>query len=448
MEIIENTNNALEFINSVNSNLSLANINKSLTSTMNATEVINILNDAFKTLSNAIVLTLSMNSCDFIQAVNTNFEQLIEDSSKSSIKFLHISDIHNLASADAITECKKLMDNDSSIEFTFLTGDYTGYNGSYSNMTEPLKQLNGKLLALNGNHDIYDGFNNKQSNATSYLKGLIENSNVIWGDFKDVASYYYKDISIDTDSKLRIFSMDSYDYQYGIGSKYDTVYSQEQIDWVISKIMELKSSDYFLIAMHEPPVNATIDGPSYNVSGQMDEDIVSLRRVNDFCSSRLWTWDTSFSNGNLFPIIVDAYLNKKNINETIINENSVTKGTISTVKIKYDFSTLESTATFLFYMGGHLHGDMAAYHPKYTEQLILLVDCGSNTTLGQSSDIGTRATDTTAGTRENGKLINQIELDFKKKQIIINRIGQNQALSYNGFTSITRKEIIFPFKKI
>ena len=88
---------------------------------------------------------------------------------------------------------------------------------------------------------------------------------------------------------LSIIALDSYDYQKGIGSKYGTAYSQEQVDWIISKIIELRSTDFFIVAMHEPPVNATIEKPSYNVEGKMDKDIVSLRRTNDFCSSRLWT---------------------------------------------------------------------------------------------------------------------------------------------------------------
>lgn len=403
-------------------------------------QIIYKISNIFKIIINVIILSTLINSCELIDAPKENSELLLP-----TIKFLHISDIHNLSSADAIMECKNIMDNDTTINFTILTGDYTGYDGSYSNMTPALKEINDKLLMLNGNHDVYDGFKNNQANATAYLKEILKNSDVEWGDSKNIASYYYKDYNINGNSKLRIISLDSYDYQKGIGSKYDTAYSQEQVDWIISKIIELRSTDFFIVAMHEPPVNATIEKPSYNVEGKMDKDIVSLRRTNDFCSSRLWTWDTSYSNGNLLPIIVNAYLNKENIVQTVINENSLTKEAFSTVDINYDFSTIGEPATFLFYIGGHLHGDLVAYHPDYPQQLILLVDCASNSTLGQSSDIGDRSTTTSTGTRSDGILINEVDLDFQNKQITVTRRGQNKASSNNGFPEIVREKIKFPF---
>lgn len=403
-------------------------------------QIIYKISNIFKIIKNVIILSALINSCELIDAPKENSELLLP-----TIKFLHISDIHNLPNADAIVECKNITDNDTTINFTILTGDYTGYDGSYSNMTPALKEINDKLLMLNGNHDVYDGFKNNQANATAYLKGILKNSDVEWGDSKNIASYYYKDYNINGNSKLRIISLDSYDYQKGIGSKYDTAYSQEQVDWIISKIIELRSTDFFIVAMHEPPVNAAIEKPSYNVEGKMDKDIVSLRRTNDFCSSRLWTWDTSYSNGNLLPIIVNAYLNKENIVQTVINENSLTKEAFSTVDINYDFSTIGEPATFLFYIGGHLHGDLVAYHPDYPQQLILLVDCASNSTLGQSSDIGDRSTTTSTGTRSDGILINEVDLDFQNKQITVTRRGQNKASSNNGFPEIVREKIKFPF---
>ena len=403
-------------------------------------QIIYKISNIFKIIINVIILSTLINSCELIDAPKENSELLLP-----TIKFLHISDIHNLPNADAIVECKNITDNDTTINFTILTGDYTGYDGSYSNMTPALKEINDKLLMLNGNHDVYDGFKNNQANATAYLKEILKNSDVEWGDSKNIASYYYKDYNINGNSKLRIISLDSYDYQKGIGSKYDTAYSQEQVDWIISKIIELRSTDFFIVAMHEPPVNATIEKPSYNVEGKMDKDIVSLRRTNDFCSSRLWTWDTSYSNGNLLPIIVNAYLNKENIVQTVINENSLTKEAFSTVDINYDFSTIGELATFLFYIGGHLHGDLVAYHPDYPQQLILLVDCASNSTLGQSSDIGDRSTTTSTGTRSDGILINEVDLDFQNKQITVTRRGQNKASSNNGFPEIVREKIKFPF---
>lgn len=443
--MILSTDNAVQFVEKVNLAFSTAGLATRLNDSMNSEQVITALNSAFESLTGRVILTSLMNAIQFIEAVNTNLA-LLNVQDKTILKFLHISDIHNSSNADAIIECKSLMDNDSSLEFTFLTGDYTGYNGSYANLTTAMQNLGSKLLMLNGNHDVYDGFSNNQPRATQFLKSMVTNQDVVWGDSQGVASYYYRDIRLSDTSKLRIISIDSYDYRAGVGSKYDTFYSQDQIDWIVARMLELEPTDYFFIAMHEPPVNAALTGGQYNVSGKMDDDIVALRRSNPFCSARLWVWDTSLSNGNLLPIIVDAYINKKQLGRTIGNKNSETGEFVSFVNLPYGFESIEP-ATFLFYLGGHLHGDFAEYHPTYQQQLILLVDCGNSSTLGNSSDIGTRASDTGAGTRSNGKLINEIELDFVNSYINITRIGQNAAGSFNGFPALVRSSISFPFKK-
>lgn len=443
--MILSTDNAVQFVEKVNLAFSTAGLATRLNDSMNSEQVITVLNSAFESLVGKVVLTSLMNAAQFIEAVNTNLA-LLNVQDKTVLKFLHISDIHNSSNADAITECKSLMDNDSSLEFTFLTGDYTGYNGSYANLTTAMQNLGSKLLMLNGNHDVYDGFSNNQPRATQFLKSVVTNQDVVWGDSQGVASYYYRDIRLSDISKLRIISVDAYDYRAGIGSRYDTVYSQDQIDWIVARMLELESTDYFFIAMHEPPVNASTTNYSYNVSGKMDDDIVALRRSNPFCSARLWVWDTSLSNGNLLPIIINAYMNKGHLAQVIGNKNSDTGEFVSFVNLSYDFESIEP-ATFLFYLGGHLHGDFAEYHPTYQQQLILLVDCGNSSTLGNSSDIGTRTYDTGNGTRSNGKLINEIELDFVNSYINITRIGQNAAGSFNGFPSLVRNSISFPFKK-
>ena len=442
--MILNTDNALQFIEKVNTALSGASISQRLDDTMDANDVISTLNNVFSSYQGRVELTSSMDAEDVILAVNQNISLL--GGGRNSVKFLHISDVHNSANADAITQCKSLLDSDNTLEFAFLTGDYSGYNGSYSNVTTALQSLGQKILMLNGNHDVYDGFSNNQRNATQFLKSIVVNSDVHWGDTNGVASYYYRDVILSSTSKLRIISVDSYDYRLVTGSKYDTIYTQEQVDWVVARMMELRSTDYLIIAMHEPPVNASTIDYSYNVSGKMDDDIVALRRSNPFCSARLWVWDTSLSNGNLFPAIVNAYQNRLLMSTDIPNKDSVTGEMLSYIHCTYDFRSIQPAA-FLFYIGGHLHGDFAEYHPTYQNQLILLVDCANSSTLGNSSDIGARVSDTANGSRGNGILINEVTIDFANRETRISRIGQNAALSYNGFPSITRTNITFPFVK-
>lgn len=346
------------------------------------------------------------------------------------------------------------MDNDSDLAFTILTGDFSSgqYNSGasgYSNMNTPLTNLGAKLLMVNGNHDAWDAFLKSQQAATTYIKGKVTNNEVVWGDSQGVASYWYRDFQLSQTSKLRIIGVDAYEYDTAQGARYDTVYTQAQVNWIAARMMELRSADYLIFAMHEPPVNSTVVDYAYNQQGKMDEDIVAKRRANDFCSARLWVWDTSLTNGILLPLLVKAYQNRQQMGQMLMQRNSETLNDILTLNLGYDF-TQATPAKFLCYLCGHLHGEYAEYHPneQFQDQLILCVDNSNPSTLGSSSDIGTRSSDTASGTRSNGKLINEITLDFQNERITVNRIGQNAALSYNGFPALTRTTIHFPFVKL
>ena len=421
MSIITINDNATQVVGAVN-----AAVPGTLSASDNATQFVTKVNAAM-----GVGLTASDNAAQVVAKVNAF--------TPSSLRFLHISDTHN--SPDSINKAKELMDGNAAYQFTFLTGDYSAQAGGYGAVDAPLKAIGTKMLMLTGNHDIYNTFSSNQANATAYLKTIVTDPSVVWGDSNGVASYWYKDIATPDGGKLRILSMDSYDYRDGTGpgSIYDTIYSQDQVDWFIARIKELTANDYIIIATHEPVVNATITDASfqYNVPGKMDDSCVAKRRVNDFCSARLWVWDTSLTNGAIWPTIMDAYLNKRVLNTTVTNTNSYSGAVLSTLTLSEDFTNI-SPATFLFYMGGHLHGDMCSYHPDFPEQLILLVDDGNPSTLGNSSDIRTRS---------NGIMVNDITLNFASKTIKVERIGNNAAESYNGFPALTRTSIMFPFVK-
>lgn len=412
--------NATQVIEAIN-----AAVPGTISASDNATQVIGSVNAAM-----GVGLTASDNATQVVAKVNSF--------NPSRLRFLHISDTHN--SPDSINKAKELMDGNAAYLFTILTGDYSSQSGGYGAVDAPLKAIGTKILMLTGNHDIYDTFANNQPNATAYLKTVVTDPSIVWGDPTGVASYWYKDIVAPDGGKLRILSMDGYDYRDGTGpgSRYDTIYSQAQVDWFIARIKELNANDYIIIATHEPVINGTVYDYSYNVPGKMDESAVAMRRVNDFCSSRLWVWDTSLTNGNLWPIVMNAYLNRLALNTTVTNTNTLTGEVLSTLALNEDFSAI-TPATFLCYLGGHLHGDMCTYHPDYPSQLILLVDNANPSTLGNSSDIRTRS---------NGIMLNDITLNFSTRRIEITRIGNNAAESYNGFPAITRESISFPFEKV
>lgn len=430
MEKLSHNESATSFVSKFNTNAG----GDVLAVDDNATQIVANANATFSGVDGAVNVSVDDNAEDFVEALNTNFDAFEDEDtpSLSSVRFLHISDNHD--STDAIDECRNLMDGDDSIAFTILTGDYSHQTAGVSTeLRSSLDNFGHEFLILTGNHDIKNTFANNQANATGFIKSVIHSDDVVFGDSNNVASYYYKDIALSFSSKLRIIVMDSYDYRAGgIPANYDTFYTDSQMRWFVNLLKGLSGNDYFIVAMHEPPINST---PTSVSTSNPEPSAAALRRANKFCSANLYEWDSSFSNGIICPIIVDAYQNSQHLKTRVNNVNSSTGVAVSDVYIDADFTKGEK-ATFLFYLGGHLHGDMCAYHPSYPNQLILLVDDANQSPLGSDSDIRTRS---------NGILINDVTIDFENQDTIITRIGQNAAEAANGFPALTRDTITFPF---
>lgn len=424
MITIQHTDNAVKAVGDINTNLGEDVVNVA----DSATEMVQELNSAFEDIADADVLSANDNAVDFVDGLNANFEKLEDGGQVQSLKFYHISDTHTCL--DSINECKRLMGLDGNdIAFTILTGDYAPRTGSMPTGDEydtALKSFGDSFLMLNGNHDAWNGWNKNSQNATAYLKAVVTDDRVVWGETTGKASYWYIDFPLGGGRKLRIIGVDSYEYWYDNSvAAYDTVYTTAQANWFIDRIKELSSKDYLIVAEHEPPINSV---------GSNDQSCVAKRRVNDFCSSRIFTWDSSFSNASLWPTIINAYKNRIRIREAIANEKSGEGTSASGVTVDADFR-YNKPCTFIGFLCGHMHADMHEYHPDFPDQLIMAVDWG-NTGNSSESDIQNRS---------HGILINEVTLDFTQQRLIINRIGNNAAGAYNGFPALTRTTITFPF---
>lgn len=412
------------------------------------------------------------------------------------ISFYHISDIHNYYGKedssgnkikDSLSECKERMESASNdVAFTIFTGDYSWEQKQFTEATPLYNALKNfkynsnnekkyDFLMLNGNHDAWDAFRvtpwpgkSTSERATAYLKEVMEDT-VIWGDENGDWSYWYKDYTVSEESgaKLRIIGIDSHQY-FDESSRpvtnyyyytYDVIYRQNQINWVISLIKDLKPIDYLIIAMHEPPTTGQRESEGQKTIKQILDGVPGStkytgRENNSFLSYNLKGWGTRPGNGDIWPKLIYAYKNKQFIEEYIKNTNSYgqTPPTVETgVTLRADFRDIEAPCTFIGYLCGHVHGEFCIPHPieKYSDQLIMCMDCTLTGVTASYSDIPNenRVTTTPSGdTIPCGVLINKVTIDFNNGTTKIERIGNNKVASYgNKYGGGTRKSITFDF---
>lgn len=366
--------------------------------------------------------------------------------SENTFRFLHFSDPHTCV--DSVNKCKELMEGDPSINVTILTGDYANLGQVITvnaDMDNTLRNFNNPLLVLNGNHE---GWDTRVNTTQSYLKGIITEDGVVWGDddadnANNKGRYYYIDYPLNG-NKLRILCVDQYQL---VGSSYPLnwkpAYSQDEIDWLISKISELDADDYLLIALHEPPIAKS--------------ENIGPRRENDWCSANLKTWSGFVDSGNVIPMIMQAYMDKQALSQRVLNYIDPEGVNTDTIGINVDVDFTDNTpCTFVGYICGHIHGDMHTYHPDYPEQLILCIDWANDASNNKPywSDIFA----STTPRRKDGVLINDVTLDFDNKKIKVKRIGNGSGVDGYGvaesmtvddvtYQSVARTTIEFPFKK-
>lgn len=362
----------------------------------------------------------------------------VNTDSHNTFRFLHISDPHG--KINAMKKCNEMMGNESDIQFTFITGDITEYgyiNGVKEEFGESLDEMSGKLLLLTGNHDTYDnkwtGGAPNQKKTTAFIKSKLGN-NVEWGDETGVASYWHKDFQISESSKLRVIAIDQYEIdrvRHPGEYTYYTEYSQGQIDWLISLLTELNDGDYFIIALHQPPLWSSISEDPYAIAKRSSNLFVSELFTNYGNQFDGTTGEAVEPKGNLLPEIVKAFNNK----EHLVMDYNNWGGSESDPDIELDVDFADApNATFLFYLCGHNHCDIADYLPDesstndgdWSDQLMLCVTAADQfVNWSAQDDLGGMVGGSVPNTPFNAQLyrINEVVLDFDNKTIIVNRIG-------------------------
>lgn len=473
MEELDYTKSASGFIDDVNANLEEMGSEAEVSASMSAGTLVSTLNNVFDDVDDAVELDNDQDAETFVANLNTNFG-LAEDSEEElgKLKFLHYSDPHDKTSAagvcnDMLTQGNESYDPD--LSFVIVTGDFSYRSDNVASQLRDKFSAcpSGKLLMLPGNHDTYDNYFGAdakgQSTTTAFIKGYIGNS-VNWGDTNNVASYWYKDIAVGN-RKLRIISLDQYEIDVvRKPANYLTMYSQAQVDWFINLLEGLGKNDYLIIAMHEPPVqsqNWTSGGPNdpyaeslapsspYFVDGELREPMKLF--VSEYGGNVFGNGARTSPNYNLFPRIMDAYLNKRSLNITYTNRGGNTSS--PDITINHDFSDA-TPCTFLFYICGHQHCDKTNYLPDesdvqldggdWSDQLMLVIAAADRTVIYSDADDmgGSGGSHTVPNPSSETYRINEVELDFDNKRITITRIGD-----MNTANGRVRDQITFPFKK-
>lgn len=430
---------------------------------MSATEFVGEVNTAFPDAEasvndSATTLVGKINNAD------------VPDDDMKVLKFLHVSDTHNLTGSNFLGEAIAQMNNDDGILALIHTGDIA--NQSIINSIEANKSVL-KPLSVIGNHDAKDLY---QKDVVAMRTNMSKiNDGVTWGnmtpktegDTDYYGCYWSKDYWVDEKQtrRLRIIGLDLYNYTEedpSGGSTYTNVITQAQMDWFVGRLTSLGKNDYFIVCMHEVPWLCS----------------QSYRRKNDWCSSRLYSYNQAGSGPARFIAnVVRAYTHGTNTSSSPISTSSYSGKT--TAKVETDFSQY-TPATFLCYLCGHEHGDYHGYHPSssFNDQLLFCIDTSQGGSGGDLSDIA--LSDTYNGTDRGsgsgylrncissnpgkGILMNLMTLDFARKTITLSRIGQYKTFEHstskgfrgdsddpNGqsyiYPAVERTTITFPFKK-
>lgn len=439
------TDSATQLLSDINDNLD--ELGMASVSDSSASSLCSQLNDRFSDIE-CTTLSANMSGPDFIDALNYNFELADEEEEwvKSSVSLFHISDTHNqrgslMYASSHLADVDHIVHTGDTVYASVHTDNITGE--SVEDKAERLR----KTLWILGNHDAADTYAKNAENARLAVADVLANSGITFGktfplesdDPKDYGTYWHKDITISTKSKLRIIAIDQYNYWnypnnggYTLdtgGALYSNVYSQYQVNWLINLLKGLSKKDYFIILCHECPVS------NANMAFQR------LRRLNEFCGTTIWSnsasngyvWSGNYkdkgsdtvksyptsSSYDFLPVIVDAYLHERKLrltgSSTYNRSHVYINGTNSADDSNgyCDFSG-NGAAKFMGYLCGHVHRSWIEYHPIFNDQLIMMVDAAAYTQGGDTANDGET-------NQENSMRMNKVTLDFENKKITIER---------------------------
>lgn len=323
--------------------------------------------------------------------------------------FAHTSDLHGDAVRleNFIKYCEHL-----GVDSAFVSGDIVNnlYSDDFDYYKSRALASGVNMLHVMGNHENQSATTQTDANQHArFFAPLIEKMNVI----HESKAYYYKDFAT---KKIRVIALN--EYQYG-GSSRDARYLlSDQITWFINTLKSTPSNYGVVVLMHQPCHIWSADD-NYNKFFQ-DQKMYSEIKTN--------------ITGDPIADIVDAFISK-----TAINKSYTQRGSVTSITVDADFSTVAAGVEFIAYCNGHLHGDYIGYlDSTVNKQLVLNVTCGISLTGDWRDELGDIP-------RRKGTVVedafNIYGVNRDRKVVNIVRIGSNMnyKMEKRDFMSIPYK---------
>lgn len=253
------------------------------------------------------------------------------------VTIAHISDVHNDPNAYG-RFIGLLNDYIGVIDCGIVSGDLVDGPGSdcFVEMVAEEESIaeGAKVLKVVGNHDV----------ISSTVDGLFDDMNMSISTDGDEL-YYVHDFA---DRKIRIIVLNQYDT--ATGTRWKTGhYSQDQLDWFVSKLSEAITNSYHVIVAYHSCSEVGL--PIWNSKG--------------FCQNTIMGFNESVSGEHIIEDIVDAFQRGANINKSITYPDSEVTVTVN--------ATFTGKGVFACYICGHAHVDFIGCSPVYPNQLVCMV---------------------------------------------------------------------------
>lgn len=331
-----------------------------------------------------------------------------ENSDETSMPFFtHTSDVHSDATRfSSFIKYSEYLGVDSAL----VTGDLVTavYTDDFSYYRQEIAKTNINVLHVLGNHDNQGATTQTdEMQNTRFFVGISDKMGMI----NEGKCYWYKDF---VSKKIRIIGLNQ--YQYGGAIRSNRYFKTDQITWFINTLKSTPAGYGILLMIHQPS-REWIKDNNYSKFWQ---------------SQRYFDFDMMITNITGDPIgdIIDAFIGKTTINKTYPQN-----GTLTSLPVIGDFSTVSTDVEFIAHLNGHWHIDQIGYLQGTTyKQLVLNVIAGQSKP-GEWSDLP----------RKEGTVcedaFNVYGIDRDNKTVRIARIGS----SINCFLE-ERNYMIIPYK--
>lgn len=331
------------------------------------------------------------NSRNFCMLVTTDVHQATENM-KSAIDYLNEKE---------------------AIQYGCCLGDMAAGNYAQTDGTWYTSLVNASdkpFYTVIGNHD---GGNSKDISisatvAQSFAKWIEPTLSKIGLPSLNVPYY-----AINTDYNVTLIMLNNYDVPDTMDgtnfavSRGDEVLSQTQVNWLLSTLDNVPSTNHLLVLMH-----------SYPYANEAVESIFSQYGYRPSGSSRP-------AYAEIIPDIINAWMAGTALQKTYTPQ--IDSDYLDNIVINHDFSS-HGTGVFVGYLVGHTHKDIIAKSSVYTDQNVYcLTDTAGGTWQNEGSDLprvdGTKTQDavTVIGIDTNARLVKLVRIGSNITTRMINR---------------------------